>query len=486
MKAVSSKKTGASSTSSRAVIQALHSLLSVELSSDGYKASVRVLQLSPQLQVLTPDIIEYLREKEVTQGVHLPAVNEIINTIKGGPQNKAILVAEGKVLQEGVDSVQEYYFRTKLMAGKMLDSKIDFRERGIINNVHEGQLIALIKLSIPGKPGIKVSGEVVNPAPLQKIKVPKAGVNVEVAQEGNSFTYKATKAGHARLLFNEIQVVSDFIISGDLDYTKGNIDFLGNVEVTGTVKSGFKVIAGGDVIIGGDVEQDAFIQAQGSITVRRSINSGVGTARVVAEGSIHAHRIINSVVSAGGDVYLKDHMAGSTVYCGGRFVTAWAKITGSSIEAIGGMILNTVGLENGNDSNTLIAGVTKKIADRIDVIEEQIERIKNEISLLSKQVTLQDTSYQSEEFEKLDISEQEKIKRIGIARSKHTKQLKDEMDELEKEHKQLLPRKRENIAATIQVKGALYPTCTIWLGRFKELKVLDDKRNACTLSIQSE
>ena len=83
------------------------------------------------------------------------------------------------------------------------------------------------------------------------------------------------------------------------------------------------------------------------------------------------------------------------------------------------------------------------------------------------------------------MNEQDRIKRLGAARSKHAKMLKEEEDALQEEKKGLLPRMKQNPNARIEIKGCIYPTCYIRIGE-KEIKVLDEKMGACIIDCSGD
>lgn len=462
----------------------LASVISAGILDNGYKAEVTILKTDPAARPGTAEVIDFLKKCSITYGVRLPAVNEVIESIKTGPVGKKIIVAEGQALVEGIDGKEEYNFRTSLLAGKEADHRIDFRERGLINNVYAQQVIAQITVEVPGKPGMRVDGAVVSCSPIRRVTLPEPGPNVSVKREGTVYTFTSIIAGHARLLFNELQVNPDLIITGDLDFSKGNIDFVGNVEIMGSVKSGFSIRAGGDIIIGGDVESDAILESQKSITVRKTITCGKNPGKIVAGKDITAHRVINSLVCAKGNILVRDTISGSIVRCDGMFATSFAKIINCEIEAIGGIVAHTIGVESGNSSNKLNAGLSISVAQRLEKIEAALEKNKNDMALLAKQVTIQSETVGTD-IGALELSQQEKLKRINAARSKHAKTLKEEQEKLLAEKTELLPQYRENPSAKITIKSFIYPTCHIHIGK-KEIKVLDEKKEACTLEYSSQ
>ncbi len=460
--------------------RSLDTFIRPSISSDAYTAEVTVLRHDPDAVFGNDTIRQFLSGNNITYGIQDEKVEEVIEAVKNGPDKKVITVAKGAPLEEGKDGCEDYRFRIKLEAGKIDENKIDFKERGLINNVKAGQVLAMVTKEIPGKPGMRVDGKVNAPREVKTVKVPTAGVNVTMSVKGNTYTYTADIDGHARLVFKEIQVNEDFILVGDLDYTKGNIDFVGNVIIKGTVKSGFTVKAGGDVLVGGDIEPEAVVEAANDVTVKGVIKCGKKkSGKVIAGRHVTARRAINSFIVAGGNVSVKEQIMDTVVHCDGKFASTSAKIIGCKIEAISGIYAHVVGIEDSSSTNYLYAGKSIEAIERVKKIDSELERIKNEKALLAKSIS-KDTTYKDSDFEHLDVSEQEKIKRLGAARSKHIKMLNEEEDGLQKEREELLPRMKTNPHARIQITGGIHPSCFIHIGD-KEIRVLDKKKGACTL-----
>ena len=462
----------------------LDTILTIRKEDDGYAATVTVRQLDPVTVFLTTDVTDYLRRHSVVFGFELKKIEEAIGLIKTGPIDAVVQVARGKRTVEGKDGHEEYRFRTKLSAGAHTETRTDYRERGLVNNVRPGQILAVIEKETPGKPGIKVTGEKIDAPPVRCVKVPRPGINVETRIDGAVRTYIATAAGHARRLFDEIQVTKDFIIDGDLDYTKGNIDFVGNVGISGDVKSGFTVRAEGSISIGGSVEPNAVVIAGKNITVNDTVRCGTADGLFEAGGDITARTVLNSKIYAKGNVFIKEYISESNVYCVGKFASSWGTIIGSSVEAIGGINVNRIGKENNLAKNYIYSGRSIVSERRRKKIDEELLALKNELALIAKKVEIE-RSAESSGDDTIDPRERDRLKQIGIARSQHVKQIKERIEELENESRSLQHRFQINREAIMVVKGYIYPTTVIANGA-NELAVIEDRHNAVTLEYREQ
>ena len=119
-------------------------------------------------------------------------------------------------------------------------------------------------------------------------------------------------------------------IRGDVDFSSGNINFIGDVTISGGVTSGFEVKAGGDIEVDGVVES-ARVESGGNITLHKGI-AGAEKGMIQADGAITARFIENARVMAGGDVTVSDAIiqsivwSGASVRCEGKRGTIVGKI----------------------------------------------------------------------------------------------------------------------------------------------------------------
>lgn len=452
--------------------------LSISISKDKLSATATITETPQDKSAISSDVVDALRDAGVSTGYKLLEINKLLKSLNGGIVGESFVIAEGKPREEGKNGSEEFKFRTKLLIGKEGEQRVDFKERGLINNVRQGQVLAILKPHKVGKPGLLVTGEKDEPNIVKHIKILKAGMNVDRYEEEDKITYVAMIKGHARKVFDEIQVCPDYVVPGDLDFTRGNIDFVGNVDVIGDIKSGFKIKSEGDIMIGGDVEPEANLEAGGNITVRGSIRSGKKSENVFCKGDITAGNIINSYVKCDGNVYLKELLSDSIVFCKGKFLSSWGVILGSSIEAIAGIIVNNLGKDASNSKNIIYSGEAYLTQERVNSIKEKLEDCNSQLALITKQVSIEKESGSKNENDA-------RVKNIAKARAEHAKQLMDEIEKLTEELESLKPKLITNRNAKIDIKGRVYPTCIIKIGD-NELNVLEERLGSQSLKYTNQ
>ena len=193
-----------------------------------------------------------------------------------------------------------------------------------------GDLLARLIKEDPGESGKNVYGEEIKPRTVRSLKL-EYGNNITCNEDRTEIYSDVT--GHANYINGKVFVSNVFQVPADVDNSVGNIEYNGSVEIKGNVKAGFSVKATGDIIIEGVVE-NAYVESAGQIIVKRGIHGmhkGVlkaGTnvlakyienATVYAGGYVEAEAILNSDVSATGEVRVhgkKGLINGGTVRAG--------------------------------------------------------------------------------------------------------------------------------------------------------------------------
>ena len=191
-------------------------------------------------------------------------------------------------------------------------------------------MLARLHKEDPGKSGRNVFGEEIKPRTVRSEKL-QYGNKISINEEKTEIYSDVT--GHANYLNGKVFVSDVFKVPADIDNSVGNIVYDGSVEIAGNVKTGFSVRATGDIIIGGVVE-NAYVEAGGQIIVKRGIHGmhkgtlKAGTnvmskyienAKVYAGGFVEAEAILNSDISATGEVRVhgrKGLINGGTVRAG--------------------------------------------------------------------------------------------------------------------------------------------------------------------------
>ena len=282
-------------------------------------------------------------------------------------------VGERWTIAKGTQPIPEsppqikYHFDTDpLKVGTLTeDGFMDWKERGQLPQVKEGDLLAEKIPGPPGKEGMDVFGK--------KIPIPKARDRRFRCAKGarkslDGLQVHAATAGIAKLSINgEISVMPTLTIPGDIALETGHVTFDGHIEVAGAVEKGYRVK--GQSLRANEI-RDAQIDVDGDI----SATHGIFGASIQSGGNLKAGHIHNADIILTGDLAVEKEIIESTIEANGRCLINDGIIIASTISAKMGISAMDIGTE-ASKSSELIVGIDQQL-------ERKQESITNEISTL--------------------------------------------------------------------------------------------------------
>lgn len=426
-------------------IQPIDEFVKVKISEDSMIAKVRFYPPSNGGKKLSSDIFKSkLNEAGVEYGID----DRVFKYHSQTPMYcTSFIIAKGKPVKEGTDASIEYLFNIDRHAKPKRndDGSVNFHELNNISHIREGDVLAILHPEYVGENGINVRGVIIKPHPVAH-KTLKFGKNIELSEDKQKLTSKVD--GHAVLEGDRVFVSNTYDVPADVDNSTGDIDYGGNVLIHGNVKTGFKVKASGDIEVLGSVEGAELIaggnvilhhgmqgMAKGKIVARGNIVAKfMESVRVFAEGYIEVEAIIQSQVSATGDINVngkKGHIIGGYIRSASNIN---AKVIGS---AMGISTIVEVGFEpNSQDKiNNLkneIKEKNKKLVKCAQLTEVLNQRLKSGNITLEQKATLQ-------------------------ANMKTVEILKEELLHAQEELDKSLAGVMDNKDSSIKVYGNIYP-----------------------------
>lgn len=265
------------------------------------------------------EIVKTINAAKVVFGIDDRVIGEFLNNPR---YCEKIIVAQGQKPVEGKSASIEYNFQTDRSAKPRLreDGTVDFHHLNNISNVKAGDVLAVLTKEVPGVPGTDVYGNIIRPKKIARV-VLKHGNNVDLSDDGLKLISRVN--GHATLEDGKVFVSDNYDVPADVDNSTGDISYNGSITIKGNVRTGFAIEAAGDVEVFGVVE-GAKISAGGDIILHRGIQ-GMGKSNIVAkgnliskfiesadvkvEGYVETDTILNSNISARGDVYVRGKSA---------------------------------------------------------------------------------------------------------------------------------------------------------------------------------
>ena len=294
-----------------------------------------------------------------------------------------ILAGEGRPPEPGQDARVEMHVEVGSRAGKMMkDGSIDFRQRNFAASVEKDTLLATRTPATPGRAGKTVRGREIPANPGKDVAL-SAGKGVEaVTKEGQTFFY-AREEGCVLNRNGALEVGPELKVSGDVDYSTGNVDFRGDVAISGSVREGFSIKATGDVVIGEGLENGAQVSSGKSVTVSKGI-FGEKT-RGVALGGIRAQFVQDASLRCRGDAEIGSYIYNASVRSGGGVTVHGlgdrGGIVGGEVCARTLLVVSSAGSEYGT-ATRLLAGVDVDQMRSLQKVDQGLNQCRTNIQML--------------------------------------------------------------------------------------------------------
>lgn len=344
----------------------LEEFFDVSVSADRMEASLFWTKKPPP-NVTEQELQAFMTRRGITFGIVLSP--DTLRQALSRPASKgSIIVARGRPPQPGRDASVHYHFDTDpLKVGRIRQGgAIDFRDRGEIPVVREGEVLAEKIPPVPGVPGIDVFGHAVEP-PRPSDIILRSGIGAVRSDDGTRIL--AARSGRPHITADgKISVHSELEIAGDVDLKTGHVTFEGDVKISGTITAGFQVKAGS--VVAAEI-QGAEIIAEGNVM----ISGGVIHSTIYAEGHVKARHITGSTVRACGDVAVSASIVDSTIETSGSLLAPTATVLSSSISASQKILVQHVGSEKSKGCR-LVIGEDPIVKRKSAALRDKIQRLK--------------------------------------------------------------------------------------------------------------
>jgi uncharacterized protein len=350
-----------------------------ELESLGFKLVISTDRLSARLfsPESLPDSItlealkEYISQKGIVYGlIGDDDFTNILASLK--PKEEGWLIAEGTPSQLGADAKIIYHFDTEaLKVGTVREGGIiDFKDKGEIQQIKEGDLLVEKVPLVKEVPGKDVLGQLIPVDKAQDVLL-LPGENTKGSEDGLKIT--ATIGGRPALARDgRISVYPELRIEGDVGLETGHIQFSGHINVRGNIQEGFRVKGGRLTAM--EINK-AEVDLEGDI----DIQGGIIGSKVKTKGNIKARYIEASTIRALGDISVRDEVLHGDIEINGllSMSSPAGKILSSTISARKGMEAAIVGSDASRPC-LLIIGVDSQAKALSEHLGLEIENRKKE------------------------------------------------------------------------------------------------------------
>jgi len=327
---------------------------------------------------------EMLRDALEQQEVLFGVDQEMLRKLPGATDRyfRLVLAAKGQLPMDGEDGyVEDHFPRTQEHKLKVDENnRVDFMNIDFIHNVEEGGVICRIIDPTDGTPGRTVQDKEIPARRGREAEIPK-GRNTDISKDGGALV--ATITGHVEFSGREFNVKPVLDIPGNVDFSVGNIDFLGDVRIHGDVCSGFTVKATGTINVEGVVEA-CTIEAGKDLILVKGVQ-GNNQAVIRSMGNVFAKYLESSSIYA--KVNLDTEcLINCTVYCDGNVSvnSGHKSIIGGRVSAAREVSAGVVGSRTGSQTEILVGGSPCEAFD-YDELDREIDELGQAIVRVNKQ-----------------------------------------------------------------------------------------------------
>lgn len=423
---------------------------SISVSNDELEAYIEI-KSSEDKEYSREQVCTVLQKEGIISGILMDEIDRILSE---KCYNRPVLIARGTPAQKGADGWYEYFFNTKVdRKPKLLpDGSVDYQSAAWFELVEEGQKLAYYHEAEAGKPGVTVTGKSLKAAKGKEQKV-LSGKGILLLMDKK--TYVAAVSGKIELKGNHLEVSRACVLE-EVTQATGNVNFDGCIYIKGDVGRGTFVSATEDIVVDGAVEA-SYIQCGGNLLVRQGAN-GMGEGVIKAEKNVEGKYFEAVKVIAGKDIHANyclncDLQADSKIIISGNK----GVLAGGTAQAVKGMQVYHVG-NRVQIATTIRLGITEKMLQEQRDLDEKIEVVHKELSILGNAFLQFQRKYTPEVRNSMEIY-------LKIENAIYTKELQQE--KLYKRKIDLEEDIKEIEGAKAVIQGKLYEGSVIEIDRLR-------------------
>ncbi len=355
----------------------------VSIGSDQMDASVTLIPPKGGKDIDVSDVMSALNLAGVRYGIKEDVVE---NIVAQQWYNEKVTVAEGKEAEDGKDGNIEFLFDPEEGKPKPTiaeDGTVDYYELNVIQNVGRNEPLARKTPPTPGEPGMNVLGDEIPAKPGKDVPFP-IGKNVTFSKEDPNVIVSQI-AGQPKLMSGKIHVLPVFEVKGDVDFSTGNINFVGDVIVRGGVLEGFVIKAEGGITIFGPVS-GCIMEAGGTVFLNKGMH-GQDKGIITAGEDVVAKFLEHTTIKAGGTIKATDGVIQCNATAKKSIIVEGKKglIIGGRVSAGEEVRAKTIGNYLATPTE-VEAGGSPKVRDELRQIESQKKQLKLNLDRTEKGV----------------------------------------------------------------------------------------------------
>ncbi len=350
---------------------------------DGLSAGLSCQPLSGGWPGVTAaELTAFLNRQGVRHGLDAGAIESFAAEIRSGLTETECTAARGLPCEHGRDGKLEFVVPPSSEEARYRrdpgTGRIDYRETNLLENVMAGEPVAIEIPPSPGTDGVDVFGARLA---ARQGRPAKFRVASGVRLDEKSRQVLAEIDGRVVWKDGAVSVSDCYHVRGNVDYSVGNVAFVGEVIVDGDVLDGFNVRAGLKLTVGGNLGA-CRADSEGDLAIRGGV-FGKGKARLRAKGALSARFLNDCEAESTGSITVEREALNATLLTNRRLNMANATFAGGSASALGGADFDVLGtsmgiltrVSVGTDFN--ISRRQSEISGRAAEVDASVEKIQS-------------------------------------------------------------------------------------------------------------
>ncbi|AIQ47836.1 polymerase [Paenibacillus sp. FSL R7-0273] len=436
---------------------ALNQYVSITFSEDKGIAYLEFSKKDENFSCSAEDLESFLYSHEVRYGIQ----HDIVKRISSNPEEyffSRVPVAIGNEPVHGVDGyvVMAMDLDEDRKPLEKEDGKVDYKDLVRLNNVFKGQLICQAVPPVPGQKGRAVTGDEIPCRPGKDARF-KIGKNVLLDQTETAM-YAAIDGLVTLTDKGKINVFPVYEVNGDVDYSTGNIDFVGTVVIRGNVLTGFSVKSAGDIRVVGGVE-GAELTAGGSVEITGGI-IGYNKGLISAGKNVKVSFIQDGNVLAAEDVIVSQSIMHSNIRAGRDVLCNGTKglIVGGIVQAGERVVARTIG-NTMSTATAIEVGVVPELRNEINELRQELRQLLENDDKTNKALYLLNQLANNGQLSSDKVALRVKLNATKQAHMRDERRIKERVLEIEK----ML---EDTAKARVEVVKTIYGGSKIVIGRY--------------------
>lgn len=366
-----------------------------QINKDKMSATMTLVPPQGGVNLTLEQVKTALNEKGVRAGL----LDEVIGAAVEQGVATDLVIAQGKPCVHGENTKFEQLVPDMAERHPHIDEHgmADFRDLGDFVVVKAGTPLLRRIPPTDGEEGFDVGGNPLRPKPGTSWPFAPGLKGVET-DSADADLLVASVTGQPVMVSRGVKVDPNFVLPR-VDLSTGNIKFDGAVNIKGDVTDGMKVTCTGDVLIGGavlagEIETTGNVVIKGGVIGHSEYNSKESgstswfSAKVVAQGHIHARYAENAFLRSEANVELDDYAMHTEITALGHVIIG--KPGGKKGKFIGGHARATVSIrvaESGSDAGPLTvlqAGYNPALTKELFLLDQRTTKHETEVANLQK------------------------------------------------------------------------------------------------------